>query len=159
MQEVAPSAVSTADAIDMMIWVINLIVSFLVIRTSFLNHRRWDFHRCRHHRLRCYFEAGYNGFRLKNMKVDFASNGVLAEGNVSHSKKAMDWDCSFSFTDVDKMSDLKVKPKMKLKLGNLFKSKEAVAAKEKEDQAKKPKKDNVFTRLFKKKDKNDSSKK
>jgi hypothetical protein len=32
MHEVAPSAVSTADAIDMMIWVINLIVSFLVIR-------------------------------------------------------------------------------------------------------------------------------
>lgn len=104
------------------------------------------------------FEAGYNGFRLKNMKVDFASNGVLAEGNVSHSKKAMDWDCSFSFTDVDKMSDLKVKPKMKLKLGNLFKSKEAVEAKEKEKQANKPKKDNVFTRLFKKKDKTDSKK-
>ena len=36
MHEVAPSAVSTADAIDMMIWVINLIVSFLVIITSFL---------------------------------------------------------------------------------------------------------------------------
>ena len=36
MHDVAPSAVSTADAIDMMIWVINLIVSFLVIITSFL---------------------------------------------------------------------------------------------------------------------------
>ena len=36
MQEVAPSAVSTADAIDMMICVTNLIVSFLVIITSFL---------------------------------------------------------------------------------------------------------------------------
>jgi len=105
------------------------------------------------------FEAGYNGFRLKNMKVNFASNGVVAEGEVSHSQKAMDWDCTFTFTDVDKMSDLKVKPKVKLKLGNLFKSKEAVEAKEKEEQAKKPKKDNVFTRLFKKKDKNDSSKK
>ena len=105
------------------------------------------------------FEAGYNGFRLKNMKVNFASNGVVAEGEVSHSQKAMDWDCTFTFTDVDKMSDLKVKPKVKLKLGNLFKSKEAVEAKEKEKQAQKPKKDNVFTRLFKKKDKNDSSKK
>ena len=123
------------------------------------NHRRWDFHRCRHHRLRCYFEAGYNGFRLKNMKVDFASNGVLAEGNVSHSQKAMDWDCSFSFTDVDKMSDLKVKPKMKLKLGNLFKSKATVEEEKKAKAAEKPaKKDNVFTRLFKKKDKSDSSK-
>ena len=35
MQDVAPSAVSTADAIDMMICVTNLIVSFLVIITSF----------------------------------------------------------------------------------------------------------------------------
>ena len=97
------------------------------------------------------FEAGYNGFRLKNMKVDFASNGVLAEGNVSHSKKAMDWDCSFSFTDVDKMSDLKVKPKMKLKLGNLFRTKQEIAEKEAKDEAKKPKKENVFQKLFKKK--------
>ena len=97
------------------------------------------------------FEAGYDGFILKNMKVDFASNGVMAEGNVSHSKKAMDWDCSFSFTDVDKMSDLKVKPKMKLKLGNLFKTKEEIEAKAATE--KKPKKDNVFTRLFMKKDK------
>lgn len=97
------------------------------------------------------FEAGYNGFRLKNMKVDFASNGVLAEGSVSHSKKAMDWDCSFSFTDVDKMSDLKVKPKMKLKLGNLFRTKQEIAEKEAKDEAKKPKKENVFQKLFKKK--------
>jgi len=104
------------------------------------------------------FEAGYNGFILKNMKVNFASNGVMAEGDVSHSKKAMDWDCSFTFTDVDKMSDLKVKPKVKFKLGNIFKSKKEVEAKEKAEQAKKPKKDNVFTRLFKKKDKNASSK-
>ena len=123
------------------------------------NRRRWDCRRCHHHRLRCYFEAGYNGFRLKNMKVDFASNGVLAEGNVSHSKKAMDWDCSFSFTDVDKMSDLKVRPKMKLKLGNLFKSKATVEEEKKAKAAEKPaKKDNVFTRLFKKKDKTDSKK-
>jgi len=104
------------------------------------------------------FEAGYNGFILKNMKVNFASNGVMAEGDVSHSKKAMDWDCSFTFTDVDKMSDLKVKPKVKFKLGNIFKSKKEVEAKEKAEQAKKPKKENVFTRLFKKKDKNASSK-
>ena len=85
------------------------------------------------------------------MKVDFASNGVLAEGNVSHSKKAMDWDCSFSFTDVDKMSDLKVKPKMKLKLGNLFRTKQEIAEKEAKDEANKPKKENVFQKLFKKK--------
>ena len=120
------------------------------------------------------FEAGYNGFRLKNMKVDFVSNGVLAEGNVSHSQKAMDWDCSFSFTDVDKMSDLKVKPKVKLKLANLFKSKKEIEAQEKADKkADKKSKDkkaskeasdtttkkkgNFFQRLFKKK-KKDSSK-
>lgn len=118
------------------------------------------------------FEAGYNGFRLKNMKVDFASNGVLAEGNVSHSKKAMDWDCSFSFTDVDKMSDLKVKPKVKLKLGNLFKKSSDTDTKpgkadskskgkdtpKADSDATPQKKDNFFKRLFKKKDK-DSSKK
>ena len=118
------------------------------------------------------FEAGYNGFRLKNMKVDFVSNGVLAEGNVSHSQKAMDWDCSFSFTDVDKMSDLKVKPKVKLKLGNLFKKSSDTDTKPGKSDAKSKakdtpkvdsdatpqKKDNFFKRLFKKKDK-DSSKK
>lgn len=104
------------------------------------------------------FEAGYNGFRLKNMKVDFASNGVMAEGNVNHSQNAMDWDCSFSFTDVDKMSDLKVKPKVKLKLGNLFKSKKEIEEEKKAAAAEQPaKKDNVFRRLFKK-DKTDSKK-
>ena len=97
------------------------------------------------------YEAGYGGFRLKNMEVEFASNGTLAEGSVSHTKKMMDWDCTFSFTDVDKMSDLKVKPKMKLKLGNLFRTKKEIAEKEAKDKAKKPKKENVFQKLFKKK--------
>ena len=87
------------------------------------------------------------------MEVEFASNGTLAEGSVSHTKKMMDWDCTFSFTDVDKMSDLKVKPKMKLKLGNLFKTKKEYADDEAKKAKEKPKKDNVFTRLFKKKDK------
>ena len=99
------------------------------------------------------YEAGYGGFRLKNMEVEFASNGTLAEGSVSHTKKMMDWDCTFSFTDVDKMSDLKVKPKMKLKLGNLFKTKKEYADDKAKKAKEKPKKDNVFTRLFKKKDK------
>ena len=99
------------------------------------------------------FEAGYNGFRLKNMKVNFASNGVMAEGYVSHTKKMMDWDCTFTFTDVDKMSDLKVKPKMKLKIGNLFKTKKEIAADEEKKAKEKPKRENVFTRLFKKKSK------
>ena len=36
MHDVAPSAVNAADAIDMMICVTNLIVSFLVIISSFL---------------------------------------------------------------------------------------------------------------------------
>jgi hypothetical protein len=99
------------------------------------------------------YEAGYGGFRLKNMEVEFASNGTLAEGSVSHTKKMMDWDCTFSFTDVDKMSDLKVKPKMKLKLGNLFRTKKEIAEKEAKGKAKKPKKENVFQKLFKKKKK------
>ena len=106
------------------------------------------------------FEAGYGGFRLKNMKVEFASNGSQAEGTVSHSKSMMDWDCTFIVNDVDKKNNVKVKPKVKLKLGNLFKSK-----KQKEEDAKKaedakPNKDKLFRQLFKKKDKDkDSSKK
>jgi len=104
------------------------------------------------------FEAGYGGFRLKNMKVEFASNGSQAEGTVSHSKSMMDWDCTFIVDDVDKKNNVKVKPKVKLKLGNLFKSKKEKEEDKKKAAAEKPKKDNLFRSLFKKKDK-DSSKK
>ena len=104
------------------------------------------------------FEAGYGGFRLKNMQVEFASNGSQAEGTVSHSKSMMDWDCTFIVNDVDKKNNVKVKPKVKLKLGNLFKSKKEKEEDKKKAAAEKPKKDNLFRSLFKKKDK-DSSKK
>jgi hypothetical protein len=53
-----------------------------------------------------------------------------------------------------------VKPKVKLKLGNLFTSKKQKEEDAKKAEAAKPKKDNLFRQLFKKKDKNkDSSKK
>jgi hypothetical protein len=97
------------------------------------------------------FEAGYGGFRLKNMQVEFASNGSQAEGTVSHSKSMMDWDCTFIVNDVDKKNNVKVKPKVKLKLGNLFKTKKEKEEDNKKAEAEKSKKTNVFRQLFKKK--------
>ena len=97
------------------------------------------------------FEAGYGGFRLKNMQVEFASNGSQAEGTVSHSKSMMDWDCTFIVNDVDKKNNVKVKPKVKLKLGNLFKTKKEKEEDKKKAEAEKSKKTNVFRQLFKKK--------
>ena len=97
------------------------------------------------------FEAGYGGFRLKNMQVEFASNGSQAEGTVSHSKSMMDWDCTFIVNDVDKKNNVKVKPKVKLKLGNLFKTKKEKEEDEKKAEAEKSKKTNLFRQLFKKK--------
>ena len=104
------------------------------------------------------FEAGYGGFRLKNMQVEFASNGSQAEGFVSHSKSMMDWDCTFIVNDVDKKNNVKVKPKVKLKLGNLFKTKQQKEEDKKKAEAEKPKKDNLFRSIFKKKDKDTSKK-
>ena len=97
------------------------------------------------------FEAGYGGFRLKNMQVEFASNGSQAEGTVSHSKSMMDWDCTFIVNDVDKKNNVKVKPKVKLKLGNLFKTKKEKEEDKKKAEAEKSKKTNLFRQLFKKK--------
>ena len=97
------------------------------------------------------FEAGYGGFRLKNMQVEFASNGSQAEGTVSHSKNMMDWDCTFIVDDVDKKNNVKVKPKVKLKLGNLFKTKKEKEEDKKKADAEKAKKPNLFRQLFKKK--------
>ena len=97
------------------------------------------------------FEAGYGGFRLKNMQVEFASNGSQAEGTVSHSKSMMDWDCTFIVNDVDKKNNVKVKPKVKLKLGNLFKTKKEKEEDQKKAEAEKSKKTNLFRQLFKKK--------
>jgi hypothetical protein len=82
--------------------------------------------------------------------VDIKSNGVLVEGNVSQQNKGLDWACDFSFTDMDKMSDLKVKPKMKLKLGNLFKKKDSGEKESKKNESGE-KKESFFKRLFKKK--------
>jgi hypothetical protein len=51
---------------------------------------------------------------------------------------------------MDKMSDLKVKPKMKLKLGNLFKKKDSGEKESKKNESGE-KKESFFKRLFKKK--------
>jgi hypothetical protein len=96
------------------------------------------------------YEASYKGVKVKNLLVDIKSNGVLVEGNVSQQNKGLDWACDFSFTDMDKMSDLKVKPKMKLKLGNLFKKKDSGEKESKKNESGE-KKESFFKRLFKKK--------
>ena len=126
------------------------------------------------------YEAGYDGFRLKNMKVEIVSNGAQAEGSINHSQKALEWDCNFVVSDLDNKSSVKIKPKVKLKLGNVFKSwfggsddkaddkkaddkkeaskkkeadKKKASADKDEEASEKPKKEGFFKRLFKKKDK------
>lgn len=67
------------------------------------------------------FEASYKKIKIKDLLVDIKSNGAMVEGSISQKNKGLDWACDFSFTDIDKMSNIKVKPKMKLKVKDLFK--------------------------------------
>ena len=68
-------------------------------------------------------DVGYKGIRTHDLIVHIKSNGGQVNGDISQKKKLLDWDCEFSFTDIDKLSNIKVKPKVKMKLGNLFKKK------------------------------------
>lgn len=67
------------------------------------------------------FEAGYKGVRVKNLLVDIKSNGALLEGDISQQNKGLDWACLFSFTDIDKPKNIKVKPKLKVKVKEIVK--------------------------------------
>ncbi len=71
-------------------------------------------------------EASYKGIKAKNLLVDIKSNGAQVEGSISQENKGLDWACDFSLTDIDKVSNVKVKPKVKVKWKDLFtkKSKE-----------------------------------
>ena len=115
------------------------------------------------------YEAAYKGFKLKELKVDIKSNGGLLEGSIDH-LKSLKWGFDFSLTDLDKASDLKVKPRIKGKLIDLFKKKDsdkgdkndksAKADKSKKSQAadnseKKEKKGSWFKRIFSKKKSNE----
>lgn len=114
------------------------------------------------------YEAAYKGIKLKELKVDIKSNGGVVEGSIDH-LKSLKWGFDFSFTDIDKVSNVKVKPRVKGKLIDLFKKKDKDSDKaNKEDKAvkkqspkeqpsdpsatdKPAKKGSWFKRLFKKK--------
>ena len=85
------------------------------------------------------YEASYKGIKIKNLLVDIKSNGGQVEGNISQQNKGLDWACDFSFTDIDKISNIKVKPKVKVKWNDIFKKKDS--NKKKEDKKKETKKD------------------
>lgn len=112
------------------------------------------------------YEAAYKGIKLKELKVDIKSNGGVVEGSIDH-LKSLKWGFDFSFTDIDKVSNVKVKPRVKGKLIDLFKKKDSDKV-DKEDKAvkkqsqkeqpsdpsatdKPAKKGSWFNRLFKKK--------
>ena len=69
------------------------------------------------------YEASYKGVKVKNLLVDIQSSGAQVNGDISQSNKGLDWACTFSFTDIDKPSHFKIKPKVKVKLKDLFKKK------------------------------------
>ena len=109
------------------------------------------------------YEAAYKGIKLKALKVDIKSNGGVVEGSIDH-LKSLKWGFDFSFTDIDKVSNVKVKPRVKGKLIDLFKKKDKDSDKaKKEDKAAKKqssdpaaaekpaKKGSWLKRLFKKK--------
>ena len=109
------------------------------------------------------YEAAYKGIKLKELKVDIKSNGGVVEGSIDH-LKSLKWGFDFSFTDIDKVSNVKVKPRVKGKLIDLFKKKDKDSDKaNKEDKAAKKqssdpaatekpaKKGSWLKRLFKKK--------
>lgn len=69
------------------------------------------------------YEASYKGVKVKNLLVDIQSSGAQVNGDISQSNKGLDWACNFSFTDIDKPSHFKIKPKVKVKFKDLFKKK------------------------------------
>ena len=81
------------------------------------------------------YEANYKKIKIKDLLVEVLSKGGLVEGNVSQQNKGLDWACDFSFTDIDKIEHIKVKPKVKVKIKDIFKKK----SKEEKSQDKKSK--------------------
>ena len=69
------------------------------------------------------YEASYKGVKVKNLLVDIQSSGAQVNGDITQSNKGLDWACNFSFTDIDKPSNFKIKPKVKVKFKDLFKKK------------------------------------
>lgn len=102
------------------------------------------------------YEASYKKIKVKNLLVDIVSNGGQVEGSVSQQNKGLDWACDFSFTDIDKMSNIKVKPKVKVKWKDIFKKKDSDKSSDTKDAGSKEsgKKSSGLKGLFKKKSSN-----
>ena len=86
------------------------------------------------------YEASYKKIKVKNLLVDIKSRGGSVEGSISQENKGLDWACDFSFTDIDKIEHIKIKPKVKLKFKDLFKKKDSDNKKD-SDKKKENKKD------------------
>ena len=70
------------------------------------------------------YEVSYKKIKVKDLLVDIKCKGGLVEGNVSQKNKGLDWACDFSFTDIDKLGNIKIKPKVKVKIKDIFKKKD-----------------------------------
>lgn len=105
------------------------------------------------------YEVSYKKIKVKDLLVDIKCKGSLVEGNVSQQNKGLDWACDFSFTDIDKIEHIKVKPKVKVKFKEIFKKKDKkdkTSKTQKQVQNEEPKKKSSGSKLknlFKKKDK------
>jgi hypothetical protein len=102
------------------------------------------------------YEASYKKIKVKNLLVDIKSNGGQVEGSISQQNKGLDWACDFSFTDIDKLSNIKVKPKVKVKWKDIFKKKDSDKSSDTKDAGSKEsgKKSSGLKGLFKKKSSN-----
>lgn len=70
------------------------------------------------------YEVNYKKIKIKDLLVDIKCKGGFVEGNISQKNKGLDWACDFSFTDIDKLSNIKIKPKVKVKFKDIFKKKD-----------------------------------
>ena len=97
-------------------------------------------------------EANYKKIQVRNLLVDIKTDGNTAEGSIQNNGKMADISCDFSFSDTEKLSDMKVRPHVKVHNPlDWFKKKkepeevkeEAVRKKEKKEAVKKKEKEEV----------------
>ena len=65
-------------------------------------------------------EAGYKGIKVRDLLLTAKSNGCEVDGNIAQQNKGLDWACDFIIPDIDKMSSIKVKPKVKVKVKDII---------------------------------------
>ena len=61
-------------------------------------------------------EASYKFIKARNLDVQIASNGAIAEGSLCAPRKLADMNFDFSFTKTNEMKKMKVKPRLKLNI-------------------------------------------